>query len=507
MSIDPQREDLLPLAEPPSVGLAEELSPSTTLGTGFGGVFNVRSILERIRSLKGLLRLKPFDTSTEEGRSRERYRRAALTTLTSVMAKAVSVCVSLVTVRLTIHYLGVERYGLWMTITSVVSLLWFADLGMGNGLLNAIAEAHGRDDNDSVRRYVSSAFFVLIGIATVLLLAFTVVYPFVPWRSVFNVSNPLAAREAGPALFVFLAYFLCNMPLDVVQRVQTGHQEGFAGNLWAVVGSLTGLSGLLIALHLRGGLPWLILGLLGGQVFGVVGNWIFEFGFTRPGLRPSWTYCNPAMARRILNTGILFFILSVCNALNVPLDNIVITQVLGPAAVTQYSVPMRFFQLVTSLAAMFVIPLWPAYGEALARHDVKWVKSTLYHTLGYSVLILSPLALGLAAAGKLIIHIWVGTQVQPTYTLLFGMALWTILTTVSIAIWIFLSGINELKFQALVSVLAALGSLALRIVLAKAFGIVGVIWASTFALAATNTVLILYIPRLLKKMDKLVPAP
>ena len=131
----------------------------------------------------------------------------------------------------------------------------------------------------------------------------------------------------------------------------------------------------------------------------------------------------------------------------------------------------------------------------------------LYHTLGYSVLILSPLAVGLAAAGKLIIHLWVGTQVQPTYSLLFGMALWTILTTVSIAIWIFLSGINELKFQALVSVLAALGSLALRIVLARTFGIVGVIWASTFALVVSNTVRILYIPRLLKKMDKLVPAP
>jgi len=507
MSIDPQMKDSLPVAEPPSFALPEELPQEVTLGTGFAGVFNVQSTLHRIRSLKGLLRLKPFDTSTEEGRSRERYRRAALTTLTSVMAKAVSVCVSLITVRLTIHYLGVERYGLWMTVTSVVSLMWFADLGMGNGLLNAIAEAHGRNDNESVRRCVSSAFFVLIGIATLLLLSFTVVYPLVPWPRVFNVSTPLAMREAGPALFVFLVYFLCNMPLDVVQRVQTGHQEGFAGNLWAVVGSLTGLTGLLISLHLHGGLPWLILGLLGGQVFGVAGNWVFEFGFTRPGLSPSLAYWDRAMARRILNTGILFFILSVCNALNVPLDNIVITQVLGPAAVTQYSVPMRFFQLVTSLAAMFVIPLWPAYGEALARHDVKWVKSTLYHTLGYSVLILSPLALGLAAVGKQIIHIWVGTQVQPTYTLLFGMALWTILTTVSIAIWIFLSGINELKFQALVSVLAALGSLALRIVLAKAFGIVGVIWASTFALAVSNTVLILYVPRLLKKMDKLVTAP
>ena len=504
MSTDRQGNDLLPVAEPPAVAVVEGIAPELPRGGGFADVFNIRSIIERVRSLKGLLRLKPFDTATEEGRSRERYRRAALTTLTSVMAKAVSVCVSLITVRLTIHYLGVERYGLWMTITSVVSLLWFADLGMGNGLLNAIAEAHGKDDTESVRKYVSSAFFVLIGIAAVLLLLFTLAYPFVPWYRVFNVSTPLAMGEAGPALFVFLAYFLCNMPLDVVQRVQTGHQEGFAGNIWGVVGSLTGLTGLLLSLHFKGGLPWLILGLLGGQVFGVAGNWVYEFGFTRPNLSPSWAFCDSAMARRILNTGILFFILSVCNALNVPLDNIVITQVLGPAAVTQYSVPMRFFQLVTSLAAMFVIPLWPAYGEALARFDVKWVKSTLYHTLGYSILILSPVALTLAVLGKFIIHIWVGAAVQPTYTLLFGMALWTILTTLNIAIWIFLSGINELKFQALVSVLAALGSLGLRIVLARTFGIVGVIWASTLALLISDTVLILYVPRLLRRMDKLV---
>ena len=229
------------------------------------------------------MRLKPFDTSTAGGRSRERYRRAGLTTVTSVMAKGVTVVTSLITVRLTIHYLGTERYGLWMTITSIVAFLMFADLGIGNGLLHAIADARGREDDESVHKYVSSAFFILCGVAVLLLGVFAIAYSFIPWPRVFNVSSELAAKESGPAVFVFLICFLLNLPLDVVQRVQTGHQEGFVMNLWTAIGSLTGLAGLLVAVHLHGGLPWLILAILGGQLAGVFGNWVYEFGWMRPG--------------------------------------------------------------------------------------------------------------------------------------------------------------------------------------------------------------------------------
>jgi len=51
-----------------------------------------------------------------------------------------------VTVPLTLNYLGSEHYGLWMTISSVSVMLGFADLGIGNGVLNAVADAYGRDD-------------------------------------------------------------------------------------------------------------------------------------------------------------------------------------------------------------------------------------------------------------------------------------------------------------------------------------------------------------------------
>src|ERR1039458_3406094 len=91
----------------------------------------IKRVLAQTRSWKALLTLQPFDVATEQGRSRERYRRAALTTFTSVVARAVAVLTWLLAVRLTVRYLGDERYGLWMTITSVMAMMSFADLGIG----------------------------------------------------------------------------------------------------------------------------------------------------------------------------------------------------------------------------------------------------------------------------------------------------------------------------------------------------------------------------------------
>lgn len=53
---------------------------------------------------------------------------------------------SLIASPLTLAYLAPQQYGIWMTISSMVTSLACADLGIGNGLVNAISEAHGRND-------------------------------------------------------------------------------------------------------------------------------------------------------------------------------------------------------------------------------------------------------------------------------------------------------------------------------------------------------------------------
>src|SRR5215203_2890639 len=129
-------------------------------------------------------------------------------------------------------------YRFWVTISSLTAMLALADLGMGNGLLNAISEANGKDDREAARKYVSSAFFMLSGIAVSLAVLFAVIHPWVPWTRVFNVSSSQAVAEAGPAVAVFAGCFLAGIPLSVARQTQIGYQEGVATNLWTVLGTL-----------------------------------------------------------------------------------------------------------------------------------------------------------------------------------------------------------------------------------------------------------------------------
>jgi O-antigen/teichoic acid export membrane protein len=450
-----------------------------------------------------LLRLTPFDRSTEEGRSRERYRRAALTTIASAVAMGTSLLTTLISVRLTVRYLGTERYGLWLTIASFLAMLSFADLGMGNGLLNAISEAHGKDDHESARKNVSSAFFMLLAVAALILLVCAIVYPFVPWPRVFNVSSPLAVRESGPAVLVFVSCFVLNLPLGVVQRVQMGYQKGFASNLWRVAGSLIGLGGLLLTIHFRKGLPLLVLAVLGGPIAADLLNSITEFGWSKPWLFPKWMAFDQAVARRILAQGLQFFLLQIAGALAFASDNIVIAQVCGPSAVAQYAVPMRLFAAVVSVVGLFSIPLWPAYGEAAVRGDVDWAKRTLARSLWWTLLVSILMATILVLFGKTIVYYWVGPQIRPSFPLLLGMAIWSVLGTLGGALAMFLNGTNRIRFELMCALPLAFTAVLAKIFLARWIGIPGIIWGLVIAYTFTTMLpSAVYIPRVLSTLKQ-----
>ena len=161
-----------------------------------------------------------------EIRGTERNRRALLTGGASTLARVVQIGTSLVTVPLTLRYLGNERFGLWMTISSILAMASFADFGVGNGVLNCVSSAYGKDDTSGVRRAVSSGFAVLSCIAALLLATFAAIYSLVDWATFFRVTSPLARSEAGPSLAVFAICFALNISMDVVQRVQLGLQQG-----------------------------------------------------------------------------------------------------------------------------------------------------------------------------------------------------------------------------------------------------------------------------------------
>ena len=455
----------------------------------------------RVVRLLSVARLKPFDTSTSAGRSMERYRRAALTAITAAGAKAVSIATALITVPLTLRYLGTERYGLWLTMSSVIVMAGFADFGIGNGLLNVLSAANGRDDRDAAREAVSSATFMLLVVAVVIALAFAVSYLVVPWASVFNVDTALAAREAGPAMAVLIGCFVVNVPLDVVQRVQLGYQKGFVNYMWQAAGSLIALAAVIVAIELRAGLPWLVLGLAGGPVLATFMNGVVEFGWVRPWLLPAWKRATRRTARVILNLGVMFLVLQLAVTIAFASDNIVIAQVLGAEAVPEYAVPMRLFALIGVVISMLVGPLWPAYGEAMSRGDFGWVRRTLLRSMAMALVVAGLPSIILVIFGQQILTMWVGNSIDPSLALLLGLGTWTVLSALGTTLAMFLNGANIVKFQAICATIMAAVALVLKLKFAHHFGVAGVVWAVVLAYTLCIVVpMIVYVPRLLRRM-------
>ena len=84
---------------------------------------------------------------------------------------------------------------------------WVCRFRNRNGILNAVASAHGRDDTDAIKKIVSSGFFILSIVAAGIIALFLAFYSFVPWHETFNIGSLKARSEVGPTLAVLVLSF------------------------------------------------------------------------------------------------------------------------------------------------------------------------------------------------------------------------------------------------------------------------------------------------------------
>jgi len=436
-----------------------------------------------------------------ENHRRRRAQRARLTAVTAALARIVQVSTSLVTIPLTIHYLGTEQFGIWVTISSLLAMATFADFGIGNGVLNIVAYADGQDDLNTIRRAISSGFAVLVLTAGALFATVLAITRCVSWPDILRVTSSEARSLTTSAVLIFAACFALNIPLDLVQRAQLGLQEGYRTNLWQIAGSAAALVGVLVGIHLRASLPALILALAGAPVIATALNTLHFFAVSRPDLRPRFGLISKTEVRRIFSFGTLFFVLQVIVAVSFSADNFIIARMLGVAQVPAYSIPQRMFSIISLMVAILVTPLWPAYAEAISRGDTPWVRRTLKRSLLFVLVSTTLGAVALLLMSRMILSLWIGPHFVAPFVLLLGFSVWSIVDSCGNTNAMFLNGANLVRFQIVVGVFFGTSCIALKIYVLKVFGIQAIPWATVLTylpLVAIPTVI--YVPHALQHL-------
>ena len=449
---------------------------------------------------RSLRRQDIFDLDVH-ARGAERNRRALVTGSVATLARVVQISTSLVTVPMTLKYLGNERFGLWMTISSVLAMASFADFGVGNGVLNAVATAFGKDDITGVRKAASSGLALLNSIAVLLLISFFAIFRFVNWGDFFRVSSLQARLEAGPTLAVFATCFALNISLDVVQRVELGLQQGYRYSLWQLCGSTMGFIGVVAGIRFHVTLPVLVTAIAGLPVVATALNAVHFFVFARTDLRPSLKLVSRDTISQIGRLGGLFFVLQLVVGISFSADNFIVARVLGALSVPEYSIPQRMFALISMVSGMLIAPLWPAYGEAISRGHTGWVRRTLRSSLLLVLGATSVSSCALLFFSRPLIHLWVGSRIHPPFMLLLGLAIWTVLSSCGDALAAFMNGAGAIRFQVIVASVFGVGCLTTKVVLVHHLGIASVPWATIIAYGSLTALpCALYIPSFLRRL-------
>jgi len=438
------------------------------------------NLIQRLQRFVAVIRLKPFDISTTGGHSKERYRRILLSTGTSFAGRGISLATGLISVPLTLRYLGIERYGIWMTITSLFAVLSFTDFGIGQGLVNAVAWASGRNDLSEIKKSVSNAFSLLLCIGSTCALLAWLAYAFLPVHKLFNVFSGDAIRETNQTALVVANLFAFGLPLSVVQRFHEGMQEGYVNQISQMAGSLLGLVLVLSSIYLQWGLPWLVLAFQGSNTLAIVANFVYQFWQRASWARPSVGLFNRASSARLLKVGLIFFFLTLLSLLGFQTDALVIAHVLGPQAVAPYAVVQKLSQ-VAFLYWAFTGALWPAYSEAIARNDIAWVRRAFVRSLKLSLICGTAIGAGLLVFGQGLIHWWVKGSVLISMALLASFGAFILLNSLVGTLAAVMNSGILLRQQMLLLGITVPVCVALKILLCRRFGVSGPVWASLIA--------------------------
>ncbi len=327
---------------------------------------------------------------------------------------------------------------------------------------------------------VSSAFYVLVFQAVLLIFAYAILQAYIDWPSIFNIHSDAAKEEIGKAIAVLVAIVALQLPLAAVQRVQEGSQEGYVNNIWQATASCVGLGGLLIVVNMRLGLPWLVAAVAGAPVAAALMNWFVQFRLVRPWLRPNWRYFRLSESAELVRTGFVFTTLAFLTFWGIYSDSLVISRMLDASAVTEYAVVQRL-SLVANLFWAIIIPLWPAYGEAMSRNEFKWMQKTFKRSLIVSITGGLAVGTGLAFFGREIIRVWIRPDFQVDVSLIYGFSCYILISGVIGSISVVLSSGPMLRRQVWIVSIAAVTALWLKVTLCAQYGVAGVIWATVMA--------------------------
>ena len=386
----------------------------------------------------------------------------------SFLIKGLGVAINFILVPLAINFLSNQKYGIWLTLFSVINWFNLMDVGLGNGFRNKFSESIALGDVELAKKYIQTLYSSTALVVLLLFIIFFVSFPFIEWKWVLNL--PLDFDENINLICgIVISLFLLQIFFKNISTILLAYQKTALSNLLILFGNMLALVILIIcSFFFKINLLILSSVFMISPVIIFVAATIILFKGTLSEFKCKFTLVpEKEYFFNLISIGFRFFLIQIATIFIFSSSNILISQLFTPAEVVPYNIA---FQLFSSLQIVFTIiltPFWTAFNDAFIKNDEAWIKNSFKHLIKIWS-IFSFVTFGFFFFAPIIFKIWVGEQIYISSLMTFLFALFSILISLSSIFSYFLAGIGKIKISIYVSILQSFINIPLALFFIKA---------------------------------------
>jgi O-antigen/teichoic acid export membrane protein len=394
----------------------------------------------------------------------------------------VGIATSVITVPVYLHFLGQDTYGLYVTLSSIVSYFILFDVGIGFSVPKYVAEYSAKDEKENLESMLSTFLLAYLIIFVLALVAGIAIAPGI--SKLLRMPDDLI--QAGRlALIILAANFGILMVGGLYTSIFTGMRRVYIRNLFSVGQTVVIAVLSIIVLWLGGGMVGICIVMASVSLIQLaVAFLLVRRQYSDIRIKPrlaEWS-----MLREVAFPTLNYFIIQVISLVVLSTDNIVIGAFIGVGAVAPYSIAFRFCRYFTSAVGIPTTVLYPFFSDWYARGKLEELRRNHRRLMKLTTILAVLIAIFTVFFGPMIIKLWVGNENYVGNSTLY---IFCIIIVTSLIVQVsatLLAGIGKHAPIAYLGLLEAAMNLVLSIIFVRYWGVFGVALATVIAGLPTN---------------------
>lgn len=398
-----------------------------------------------------------------------RTRLFAFNTATNLFTHFATIIVAIFTLPLKLEYFGINIFGIFILVSSVLTYLNKIDFGVGSTLQRYTASLLIQQKFDEIRKLLS--FGILFNLVYGLLIAFVLMVVGSFADILFSLTNKdqILFKQL---LFLIAIRTTINLPLSVFNTFLTGAQFYFFTNFIKLLYLFGDLAAILATINYQSTILayvfWIsIIGVFTKCIVAIFS--LIKFPFTIP------TLFRFHEIKGYFSFSIQMLKSQISSIIQYESDRILIGIFLTTQWLTFYHVGERLHGIIRHIFNNFVVSMTPLLAEKYASNERTYIERAIYDGTRIISFIWYPIIITLMFNSKNILKIWLGEEYEFLYLFASLFLAPYIINLPSVVMNRVLIGSGKIKEYMNIRLIGAISNLLISIILINKYGIWGVL--------------------------------